>query len=334
MRYVRHLLVIALFFVVSSSFAQSQILYGAATGLEGEGSGNSPSSLYMIDPNTGNGTLIGPIGFNGVTGLEMLPDGRLVASANMDEGEDKNNITVAVLIEINKSTGQGTLIGVLGRGDVEGECGRMPDISYDETTGQLLGYSDSCNIGDRGELEAALFESLEGLYVINPNNADVTFIGPSGFRDGGNGMAVRPTDGTIFHVPNDAEGGLVILNRNTGLGTIIPGSEGNIPLKIGALDFNPATNVLYGAHKPERRRGDGPREAVLNQTELDSLVVINQTNGITNIVGPSVPGLDAIVFARSVSQVPTLSEYALIATALLLLAGSVFVLRRRQRLSI
>lgn len=45
-------------------------------------------------------------------------------------------------------------------------------------------------------------------------------------------------------------------------------------------------------------------------------------------------GLDAIVFAQGVSQVPTLSEYALIATALLLLAGSLLVLRRKQKLSI
>lgn len=336
MRFMRNFLVIALFLLVSSSFAQSQILYGAATGISaGEGSGNRPSSLYMINPNTGAFNIIGPIGFSGVTGLEILPDGRLVASANMDEGGggQMGGIAVAVLIEIDKDTGAGTLIGVLGRGDIQGECGRMPDISYDSNTGTLFGYSDNCGGGGFEEVEARLI-NYEGLYIINPNNADVNFIGPSGFFDGGNGMAVRPTDGTIFHTPNDANGGLVILNRNTGQGTIIPGSEGNVPQIIGALDFNPQTNTLYGALKPEGRKGDGPEELALNETEVDSLVIINQTNGVTTIVGPSVPGLDAIVFAQGVSQVPTLSEYALIATALLLLAGSVLVLRRRQKLSV
>lgn len=328
MRFMRNFLVIAVLLFVSSSFAQSQILYGAATGLD---FGGAPSSLYIINPNTGASSLIGPIGFNGVTGLEILPDGRLVASANMDESDS----AVAVLIEISKSTGAGTLIGVLGRSDIEGECGRMPDISFDENTGQLFGYSDSCGGGDKLMEVEARFINYEGLYIINPNNADVDFVGPSGFEDGGNGMAVRPTDGTIFHVPNDANGGLVILNRNTGQGTIIPGSQGNVLLKIGALDFNPLTNTLYGALKPEGGKGDGPKELALNETEVDSLVIINQNNGVTTIVGPSVPGLDAIVFdGEAISSVPTLSEYALIATALLLLAGSVLVLRRRQKLSV
>jgi hypothetical protein len=334
MRFMRNFLVIAVLLLVSSSFAQSQILYGAATGNSGPGSGDAPSSLYIINPNTGASNLIGPIGFNGVTGLEILPDGRLIASANMDEGDGMGGASVAVLIEIDKGTGAGTLIGELGRGDVEGECGRMPDISYDSNTGTLFGYSDQCGGGD-DELEMldARFINYEGLYIINPNNANVNFIGPSGFQDGGNGMAVRPSDGTIFHVPNDANGGLVILNRNTGQGTIIPGSEGNVPLKIGALDFN-SNGLLYGALKPDKKKEKGPKELALNETEVDSLVIINQNNGITTVVGPSVQGLDAIVFAQGVSQVPTLSEYALIGTVLLLLAGSVLVLRRRQKLSV
>ncbi|GJM16665.1 MAG: hypothetical protein DHS20C13_19920 [Thermodesulfobacteriota bacterium] len=327
---VQRVLFVLFLLFVTSSFAQSQVLYGAATGTD---SGNRPSSLYMINPANGGATLIGPIGFNGVTGLEILPDGRLIASANADDGEN----AIAVLIEINKTTGAGTLIGVLGNNANEGECGRMPDISYDDNTGTLFGYSDFCGGGDELMEVEAKFINYEGLYIINPNNADVNFVGPSGFEDGGNGMAVRPSDGTIFHVPNDANGGLVILNRNTGQGTIIPGSEGNVPLKIGALDFNPQTGVLYGALKPEVRRGVGLADLELNETEFDSLVIINQTNGVTSILGSSVPGLDAIVFSANdkfVSPVPTLSEYGLIATAILLLAGSVLVLRRRQKLSI
>ena len=267
MKNVQRILFVLFLLFVTSSFAQSQILYGAATGTD---SGNQPSNLYMINPANGGATLIGPIGFNGVTGLEILPDGRLIASANADTEED----AIAVLIEINKTTGAGSLIGVLGSTANLGECGRMPDISYDDNTDTLFGYSDSCNQVDELMEVEAKFINYEGLYIINPDSADVNFVGPSGFFDGGNGMAVRPTDGTIFHVPNDANGGLVILNRNTGQGTIIPGSEGNVPLKIGALDFNPQTNTLYGALKPESMKVKGPVDLKLNETEFEEEIFV------------------------------------------------------------
>ncbi len=345
MKHIQNILFVLFLLFVTSSFAQSQMLYGAGTGLAGPGGGNAPSSLYMINPNTGEGILIGPIGFNGVTGLEILPDGRMVASANADIGgggggdititaEEKYQ-QIAVLIEINRTTGAGSLIGVLGSTANPGECGRMPDISYDSNTGTLFGYSDACGGFDELMEVEARFINYEGLYIINPNNADVTFVGPSGFQDGGNGMAVRPSDGTIFHTPNDADG-LVILNRMTGAGTVIPASIGNVPQKIGALDFNSQTGVLFGVFKEDRKMEE-MRDADIelnNDESLTYLVTINQQNGVTDMVGSTVAGLDAIVFADDVNQVPTLSEYGLIITGLLLLAGSVLVLRRRQKLSI
>jgi len=306
MRYIKHFLVITVLLLVSSSFAQSQILYGAATG---QTSGNQPSSLYILNPDTGAATLIGPIGFNGVTGLEFLPDGRLIGSANADDDVS----AIAVLIEINRNTGAGSLIGILGNENIENECARMPDIAFDSNTGQLFGYSDFC------------FNVLEGLNLINPNNADVTIIGPSGFDDGGNALAVR-SNGTIFGTPIDANG-LITLNRFTGAGTVIPVSIGNVPNAINAMDFNPNTGVLFGSFKDFD-------DIIGNGTSESYLVTINTANGVPTIVGQTVLGLDAIVFGGAVSPVPTLSEYALIATAILLLAGSVLVLRRRQKLSI
>lgn len=343
---------IALLLLVSSGMAQSQVLYGAGTGVTsgpgGDGGGGSePSSLYMINPDTGAATLIGPIGFNGVTGLAILSDGRLVASANADVGGGggggggegggefllpPQNEKIAVLIEIDRNTGAGSLIGVLGNNSIEGECGRMPDISFEDSTKTLFGYSDACSGIDKIIDLDARFIEYEGLYIIDPDNADVNFIGPSGFLDGGNGMAVRPSDGTIFHTPADADG-LVILNRNTGAGTVIPASMGNVPTTIGALDFNPENGELYGVLKNNRRGFEmmkGVDVDLSNEGNSTYLIIIDQTNGITDMVGPTVDGLDAIVFAEEVSQVPTLSEYGLIITGVLLLAGSLFVLRRRK----
>jgi DNA-binding beta-propeller fold protein YncE len=108
MKNIQRILFVLFLLFVTSSFAQSQMLYGAGTGVAGEG-GNQPSSLYMINPATGEATLIGPIGFNGVTGLELLPDGRLIASANADivNPDVMGDTKIAVLIEIDRNTGAG-----------------------------------------------------------------------------------------------------------------------------------------------------------------------------------------------------------------------------------
>lgn len=307
MKYIKNLTLLTVLFLLSATIAESQILYGAATG---QTSGNRPSSLYMLNPDTGAATLIGPIGFNGVTGLEFLPDGRLIASANADNDDD----FIAVLIEINRDTGAGSLIGILGNDNIENECARMPDIAYDSNRGQLFGYSDFC------------FGDTEGLNLINPNNADVNFIGPSGFEDGGNALAVRRTDSTIFGTPIDADG-LITLNRNTGAGTVIPASAGNVPNAINAMDFNPQSGVLFGSFKDfDDIIGNGESESYL--------VTINTDNGVFTVVGQTVLGLDAIVFfddGQLISNVPTLSEYGLIITAILLLIGSVLFLQRKRK---
>ncbi len=309
---IKKFLIIAFFLITSTTLAQSQVLYGAATE---QFFGNNPSSLYMLDPSTGDATLIGPIGFDGVTGLEILPNGRLIGSANADAGGAR----IAVLIEINRTTGAGSLIGELGSTNNPGECGRMPDIAYDSSTGLLFGYANgfACN------------GITDGLFLINPNRANVIFIGPSGFFGGGNGLAVQPDTGTIFGTPFDADG-LITINPNTGAGTVIPASIGNQIFQIDAMDFNPDTGVLFGSYR-DRRNIFG------NGIDVDYLVTVNTSDGTLTPVGQTIIGLDAIVFFDDrpfFSSVPTLSEYGLIITALLLLAGSVLVLRRRQKLSI
>ncbi|MHC4482717.1 MAG: DUF7901 domain-containing protein, partial [Planctomycetota bacterium] len=86
----------------NASTQRCDFLYGAATGTT---SGNLPSSLYKIDPVTGVATLIGPIGFNGVTGLSFAPDGTLYGTCH-DVSNDQ-----ALLITIDRTTGAGTLVG-------------------------------------------------------------------------------------------------------------------------------------------------------------------------------------------------------------------------------
>ena len=306
MRGFRYLIIALIVSAFVSGVSQAeQIILGAAAGQPF--SGDAPSSLYRINPANGDTVLVGPIGFDGVTGLEILPDGRLVASANAD-----TDSKIAVLIEIDMDTGAGSLIGTLGDDNNPGECGRMPDIALNSTTGQLYGYADSCN------------GSGDSLFLINPDNADATFIGPSGFNGGGNGLAIRPGTSDIFGTPIDASG-LITLDPITGTGTVIPASVGNVPNRINALDFNPETGVLYGSFLDANN--------IVGLGTENYLVTISTSDGSTAFLGRTVPGLDAIVFVEGifpVASIPTLSEWGLIAMAGLLGVICLLVIRRRK----
>ena len=302
-RYLILALIVSAF--VSGVSQAEQIILGAATG--DQFAGESPSSLYRINPANGDTILVGPIGFNGVTGLALLPDGRLVGSANAD-----TDSKIAVLIEIDMDTGAGSLIGTLGDDNTPGECGRMPDLALNSASGQLYGYADACN------------GNIEGLFMINPDNADATSIGPSGFNGGGNGLAILPGTSDIFATPIDASG-LVTLDPATGAGTVIPASVGNVPNRINAMDFNPETGVLYGSFMDVNN--------TVGLGAANYLVTISTSDGSTQLVGQTVPGLDAIVFVEGtipVTSIPTLSEWGLIAMAGLLGVICLLVIRRRK----
>ena len=297
---VSWLIGICMLMMAGPLFAQTS--FGAANG---QSAGVALSSLYTIDPANGNATLVGPIGFNNVTGMAFLPDGRLVASANGDD--ETGGGPAALLIEINRLTGAGALIGIihnLGGGD---NCGRMPDISYDDTTGTLFGYADFCNAG------------FEGLYSINPDTGAGTSIGPSGYSGGGNGMDAQPGTGALFATPFDT-GSLVSINPVTGAGTDVPGSVGNVPFRINSLDFHPVSGVLYGTFNDAG-------------TSTNKLVTIDINDGTTTTIGESTTGLDAIAFETSgfapSVPIPTLNGYWLIMLGLLLALSSRKFLRHR-----
>ena len=298
----------------------AQTLYGAANSLDG---GFGPSSLYTIDPTDGTATLIGPIGFDNVTGMAFLGDGRLVgtfrAEGLVEEDAEEPGISFvqAGLIEIDPETGAGTFIGLVG--DNTTTCGRMPDITYDATTNTLYGYGDFCAGG------------LEGLFTIDPSTGVGTSVGPSGFTGGGNGMAIDPGDGTIYHTPFD-NGSLVTLNPMTGAGTEIPGSAGNVPFRVNSLAFD-ASGTLFGSFN-----GGGGGGSVGGDDAGPSghfLVTIDTTDGTTTTVGISATGLDGLVFAPTgggginVLEVPTAGQTGLVLFGLLI-AGSALVLLRRN----
>lgn len=308
MRVLRHLQTLAIVMAASALLAtplSAQILYGASNQTPG-----SPgiSDLYTIDPATGDATVIGSIGFENVTGMTCLPDGRMVASTRGDAVVPPG--PASILIEIDPMSGAGTLIGTIGDFNA-GSCGRMPDITYDDVTSTLYGYGDFCN-GDP-----------EGLFTVDPDTGAGTSVGATGYTGGGNGLAAEPGTGTLYATPFD-DNSLITIDPVTGMGTEVPGSAGAIPFRVNSLVFHPDNGTLYGS---------------LNDpfAGTSSLVTISTADGTTTTVGETVLNLDALTFECGVAEpetpiveIPTLNSAGL-ALLVLLIAASAWMVMRRQR---
>lgn len=296
----------AVLFIVSfalSGYAQDQdlILYGAASDDCITDVGGTESFLYLVDPDTAQTELIGPIGFDGVTGMAILSRGQLVASARGETGDDPRS---AILVRINRASAMGSLIGMIGSSDVEGECGRAPDLTYDATTNTLFATGQVC----RGSY----------LQSINQRTGQGTLIGP--YDSGrGNGLAISD-EGVLFATVDQ---NLITLNPNTGEPTLIA----NLPLDerivVNALAFHPLTGELFGSTLNQTR----------DETERSStLIKINTETGAVTEVGRLPNCFDAIIFGfpQTAAMVPTLSEWGLIAMVGTLGIAGFIVLRRRR----
>ena len=289
-------------FILSSgiSYAQNTILYGAVRDNCGDDI-PADGSLYTINPNTGQGQLVGgPFGFDGVTAMVFLNDGRLIATAS-DDGQDRRSI----LIEINPLTGQGALIGQIGDESVPGECGRVPGLTYDRATDTLYGIGGNCSGITKPLLE------------INPNTAQATVIGPGvGINGPGNGLAINKQGVIFLTLSPPALEVLVTINPFTGIATEVAQFDGTP--KINSLDFHPVTGVLFGAD-------------INNNTDEFELVTINTVNAAITVIGDLPPCIDGLAFTPiETSPVPTISEWGLIAMAGILGIVGFMVMRRRK----
>lgn len=284
------------------STAQETILYAAAS--EECNAGPSPSTLYITNPATGASKAIGPIGFNNVTGLAILGDGRLVGSANADEGDTG----ISVLIEISRFTGQGSLIGIIGNNDNPGECGRVPDITYDPATDTLYGIARRCNLASDNPQ----------FIRINQTTGQATIIGDVGFDRAAVALAIRD-DGTIFlSSTRDPITILYTVNPLNGLATpIFTFPTDDFPI-FSAFAFHPVNQELYGLDIGENRL-----ETLLGIVDFGS----EQFNSIGRVPDCS----DALIFAKTIRRpIPTLSEWGLIAMAGILGIVGFIVIRRRN----
>ena len=250
------LLIFILSYGVSN--AQETTLFAAVAEVCGSTSVNS--SLYTINPVTAQAQEVGPTGFNGVTALAFLGDGRLVASANADDNGDR----ISILIEINPLTGQGTLIGTIGNNSIAGQCGRVPGLTYDHATDTLYGMGNRC-------------PDSRSLLEINKTTGQGTIIGPgtgTGLFGSGNGLAIRD-DGVMFWTPDED---LITINPNTGQVIQVKTLSVTSPTPlINGLAFHPVTGVLFGSNINPPEPLDLPQHCSSNCEHYNRVVNYNRT---------------------------------------------------------
>src|SRR5206468_5855302 len=199
----------------------TQTMYG------GNGNGENPGALVIINQTNGTGTIVGtPVAGVGLSGIAFHPDGRLFASTIAGFG------TTSTLIQVNPDTGG--LIATIGPITDNGTPISIGDLSFQPGTGVLYGIRSGA-------------DRLDGdgfLYTINISTAVATFIGNTGTCFGG-GLGFAP-DGTLYQLAYAS------CFDFTSLNTISPADAhriNTVPVDHGydGLGVRPSDGTLFAA---------------------------------------------------------------------------------------
>lgn len=241
----------------------------------------APASLYLINPASGNASLIGPIGAATVSSLAFAPDGVTLYGVGI-----VGNAGNFFLLKINSSTGAGTPIGSTG---LFAPC---QDMAF-RSDGKLFCYA------------------LGVIFTLNTTTGLATIVGPTnlGFPDG-NGLAFQ---GNVLYTANNID--LETINQSTGAATsVVPltysSAFGSGESRPSAMKFHP-NGTLYATITTGRALRGG------NAT---SLGVININSGVVTRLGPTVTGMDAIAISGTTLAVPAPTSWILVVTGLALVA--------------
>jgi len=256
------------------------------------------STLYRVDYRTGSAIPVGPVGYHDCRGLDFHPlTGQLYATCL---GESHN----PVLLDINPNTGHGTKISELQFENTD--FGSIRDISF-RKDGTLFAY-----VGVKSE---------SFLAIINPEAGVIENLGTIGLIGGGNGIAANVV---LYHAQTDILPTLNVLDQTNGAGTfktnlIIPPPANDHPI-IPSMDEDTENDIFYGV--------------LDNETPVYTfyLVTIDVDSGLVTLIGETVDGLESLAVRNPrITNVPTLSEYGMIALAVVFLASALLVLRRRKQ---
>lgn len=259
-------------------------LYAAA------GGGSNPNVLLSIDKGTGAGTIIGPIGFNSVSGLASLPvrptgPNIAVLPAKTNFGLHPVNFPAPVRNITIKNTGSDTL-SVFGITEPAPPffVGNLPSTPFVLAPGvsqTLLGLFDPDTVGSfAGSLTVISNDPEDSVktvqvlgegVVVTPADTGQLF-GSTGFADGGRLLLIEPATGagelkgatSAGAMPGLAinSSGAIIGSDHAGNLYLVDSQTGSSVLLVStalqgleAIAFNPG-GVLYGADD----QGDAPGE--------------------------------------------------------------------------
>jgi hypothetical protein len=217
------------------------------TGLMYAGGGAGVPELVIVDPESGNLTLVGDagLGFASIGGMDFRSDGTLFAAVNLagDGGTGSDHLAI-----IDKNTGVATVVGPFGEcegvvvpTEGEGECTieGIEGIAFDES-GTLWG-----SLSERGAA------GDPGLYTIDTETGSAvngTFVAPIedevGMPPSGGVVSLQfECDGTLFGgtataIGEATDGGrLITIDPPSGLFEFVGMGSATVGSSLGALAF-------------------------------------------------------------------------------------------------
>ena len=218
-------------------------------------------NLYQINLSTGAASLIGPVGFKQVSGMDFNPFTGVLYATGRRTADDTE-----VLITIDPATGAGTEVGPLGT------IAFVTDISFRGSDAALFGVTD----------EGSLIR-------INIATGAQTIL--SRFCSGldGNGIAFSPND-VLYHADSLQ---LLVLDQTSCARTLVnslkfPAGLGSNP-RVSAMDFQPGAIALYA----NVITGQG----FVGEGGPAYLGTINTITGDVVIIGPTANRMDALAWS-------------------------------------
>ena len=180
------------------------------------GTGGAPSTLYRINPSSGVGFPIGPMGIQGCSGLAFDPTTAILYAVGDDSA------FVNSLWTIDPATGSATLVGPTNQSSTS-------DIAF-RSDGLLFSYH----------------RLAPSAGMLSKSTGNATLLGPSGLFGSGNGIAFDPSD-TLLHTDNSR---LNSIDQSTGAPTTLaflafPPVACSFP-RINSMDTH-SSGVVYGA---------------------------------------------------------------------------------------
>ena len=336
-------------------------LYGTSqTFSESSDPEDRQSFLNKIDPETAVPTRMGGIGFQNCFGLDFEPGtDRLFGVCDRLKELDEGDAVVMlgetrveeedpgqVLVLIDKETGEGTEIGALGL-ENQTDSG-ITDISFspDGTLfGILAAFPELPGGGGEGMAARQLPEFMEvTLLTIDTDTGQAAEVGPTGTGPSFDAIGFAP-NGNLYHATDNFldPATFNMLDDITGNGDNIanithpPGFEEL--LSVLSMDHSQSRNQLFALffEFPQFAMG---RASTRETGPGIYLTTIDPDTGVMSMIAPivqfseddeSAEQFAAIAFLqKELREVPTLSEYGLIATAIILMLSAVVFLRRRQ----